>query len=193
MIPQDEGSEYNYSSDEEEAPAYANEQNKRLNIMIRNQVKDLNKLYKEIDTIEERHKIIMEHSKNVEAEQLNLRGLIDEKHRDTEFENHAKQINDRVIGRMTGEIKKLEKQQIQYQERTNDNQVKIHNVGEKSEQLKLELNWNQEELEQWVMVTKQKEEDGVDLERYKKQDQIKINDLSLQIQKLTIEITRKET
>lgn len=41
------------------------------------------------------------------------------------------------------------------------------------------------------MVTKQKEEDGIDLERYKKQDQIKINDLSLQIQKLTIEITRK--
>ena len=89
-------------------------------------------------------------------------------------------------------MKKLEKQQIDYQERTNDNQVKIHSIGEKSEQLKLELNWNQEELEQWVMVTKQKEEDGVDLERYKKQDQIKINDLSLQIQKLTIEITRKQ-
>lgn len=68
---------------------------------------------------------------------MHLRGLIDVKHKETESENHVKQINDRQIGRIGGEMKRLEKQQIEYQERTNDNQVKIHNIGEKSEQLKL--------------------------------------------------------
>ena len=43
------------------------------------------------------------------------------------------------------------------------------------------------------MVTKQKEEDNVDLQRFKKQDDVKIRELSLQIEKLTIEVARKES
>lgn len=38
------------------------------------------------------------------------------------------------------------------------------------EQIKLELNWNQEELEQWAITNKQKEEDNVTLQKYHKED-----------------------
>ena len=66
MIPEERG-DYDYdSSDEEEIPEYINEENRRLNIMAKKQKKDLKNIIKESDQLEERHKIIQEHAKNVE-------------------------------------------------------------------------------------------------------------------------------
>ena len=54
------------------------------------------------------------------------------------------------------------------------------------EQHKLEMNFNQEELEQWSLAAKQKEEDNLALEKYRRQDEIKVKDLNLEIEKLTV-------
>merc|ERR1712008_134124 len=59
--------------------------------------------------------------------------------------------------------------------------------NEKLDQYKLELNWNQEELEQWAVATRQKEEDELVLERYRRADDSKVRELTLAIEKLTIE------
>jgi len=56
----------------------------------------------------------------------------------------------------------------------------------------MEMNWNQEEMEQWVLAYRQKEEDNLALEKYKRADEAKIKELRLQIQKLTSEVTRKQ-
>jgi len=55
----------------------------------------------------------------------------------------------------------------------------------------LEMNWNQEELEQWALAARQKEEDNLTLEKYRRSDEAKIKELTLQIEKLTIEVARK--
>ena len=54
------------------------------------------------------------------------------------------------------------------------------------------MNWNQEELEQWAITGKQKEEDNVTLQKYHKEDESKIRELNLQIEKLTMEVNRKQ-
>lgn len=54
------------------------------------------------------------------------------------------------------------------------------------EQNKLEMNWNQEELEQWALAARQKEEDNLTLEKYKRADEVKIKELNLAIEKLTV-------
>lgn len=59
------------------------------------------------------------------------------------------------------------------------------------EQNKLEMNWNQEELEQWALAARQKEEDNLTLEKYKRADEVKIKELNLAIEKLTAEVGRK--
>lgn len=53
------------------------------------------------------------------------------------------------------------------------------------DKFKLQMNWNQEELEQWALAAKQKEEDNLALQRYTRADETKIKALSLQIEKLT--------
>lgn len=47
-------------------------------------------------------------------------------------------------------------------------------------------------MEQWAVAGKQKEEDNVTLQKYRKEDDAKIEELNLQIEKLTVEVGRKQ-
>merc|ERR1719159_1254200 len=46
--------------------------------------------------------------------------------------------------------------------------------NEKLDQFKLEINWNQEELEQWAIAARQKEEDETTREKYRRADDSKV-------------------
>jgi len=48
----------------------------------------------------------------------------------------------------------------------------------------MQMNWNQEELEQWAVAAKQKEEDNLALEKYKRADEQKIKELSFELEQL---------
>lgn len=61
------------------------------------------------------------------------------------------------------------------------------------DQYKLEMNWNQEELEQWALAARQKEEDNLTLEKYKRADLVKIKELNLTIQNLTLDVSKKQS
>ena len=67
----------------------------------------------------------------------------------------------------------------------------IFKANERMDRYKLEMNANQEVLEQWALAARQKEDDNLNLEKYKRQDDLKIKELMLQIEKLTIEVNRK--
>ena len=46
-------------------------------------------------------------------------------------------------------------------------------------------------MEQWALAARQKEEDNLTLEKFRRADEAKIKELTLQIEKLTIEVARK--
>lgn len=81
---------------------------------------------------------------------------------------------------------------IEQQERLNDGQNAIYRGNEKLDKYKVEMNWNQEELEQWVLAARQKEEDSLTMEKYKRGDEAKIKELNLQIEKLTVGVSVKQ-
>jgi chromosome segregation ATPase len=56
-------------------------------------------------------------------------------------------------------------------------------ANEKLEQFKQNMNWNQEELLQWSLAAKQKDEDKEALEKYEKIDNVKIKNLTLKMEK----------
>jgi len=85
----------------------------------------------------------------------------------------------------------LETRIADQQDRLNNIQNMIFKANERMDQFKLEMNWNQEELEQWALAARQKEEDNLTLEKYRRSDEAKIKELTLQIEKLTIEVARK--
>eukprot|EP00163_Fabomonas_tropica_P006085 TRINITY_DN15701_c0_g1_i2.p1 TRINITY_DN15701_c0_g1~~TRINITY_DN15701_c0_g1_i2.p1 ORF type:complete len:789 (-),score=351.97 TRINITY_DN15701_c0_g1_i2:152-2518(-) len=68
----------------------------------------------------------------------------------------------------------------------------IFSKNEEADIIKQQMNWNGEELEQWALAAKQKEEDALALEKYQRQDEKKIKELELQLQKVTKEVQAKK-
>ena len=132
-----------------------------------------------------------EHLKSVQMELIHTQSLVDAKNKEIETEEHMKQITERQSGRLKNEIEKLDNRIADQQDRLNNIQNMIFKANEKMDQFKLEMNWNQEELEQWALAARQKEEDNLTLEKYRRADEAKIKELTLQIEKLTIEVARK--
>lgn len=63
------------------------------------------------------------------------------------------------------------------QEKLNAVQNAIFRGNESMDRFKLQMNWNQEELEQWALAAKQKEEDNLALQKYTRADDAKIKEL----------------
>lgn len=55
------------------------------------------------------------------------------------------------------------------------------------------MKWNEEELEQWILANKQKEEDNLIIAKYSLIDKKLINDLTLQLEKATKELNLMKT
>jgi hypothetical protein len=82
-------------------------------------------------------------------------------------------------------VSKSERLAFDLQDRLNITQNNIFRGNEKMDAFKLQMNWNQEEIEQWALASKQKEEDNLALQKYARSDEIKIKDMNLNLEKLT--------
>lgn len=151
----------------------------------------LNAVKTEKEDHEERVKVLGEHFKSVEEEFKQTQNLVDNKNKEIETEDHMKQLEERQAGKFTNDLQKTEGKAADLQDRLNNIQNMIFKANEKIDQFKLEMNWNQEELEQWALASRQKEEDNLTLEKYRRADDAKIKDLQLEIEKLTLTVARK--
>jgi chromosome segregation ATPase len=127
----------------------------------------------------------------VQEEFKQTQELVDSKNKEIETEDHMKQIEERQAGKFKNDYEKLEAVAADYQDRLNNIQNMIFKANEKIDQFKLEMNWNQEELEQWALASRQKEEDNLTLEKYRRADEAKIKELQLKIESQTIEVARR--
>eukprot|EP00967_Tisochrysis_lutea_P082031 scaffold113534_cov20-Tisochrysis_lutea.AAC.1 len=77
-------------------------------------------------------------------------------------------------GRLTKDIGKLMAERAELADRVASLQASVYKANEKLDGFKLLMNWNQEEMEQWALAQRQKEEDNAALDKYKKQDAAKV-------------------
>lgn len=69
--------------------------------------------------------------------------------------------------RVKTDLERLEREKLELQDRITSLQTSIFKGSEKLDQFKLLMNWNQEELDQWAIAQKQKEEDNTALDKYR--------------------------
>merc|ERR1711937_889816 len=98
-----------------------------------------------------------------------------------------KALTTRQLGRLQSETVRLQKVLDDTQDHINGISNELMRGNEKLDQFKLEMNWNQEELEQWAIAARQKEEDEMTLEKYRRADDSKVRELTLAVEKLTVE------
>merc|ERR1712190_516849 len=117
--------------------------------------------------------------------------LVDSKKNEADTEEHLGQLTNRQLGRLKAEMVRLQKLMDDTQDQVNAFSNELMRGNEKLDQFKLEMNWNQEELEQWAIAARQKEEDELTLEKYKRADDSKVRELTLAVEKLTVENSQK--
>ena len=69
----------------------------------------------------------------------------------------------------------------------------IKAAADELEKLRTDLNWNQEELEQWATAATKKEEESLALQKYALSDELRIKELTLTIEDLTKLSVEKKT
>merc|ERR1712060_118844 len=136
--------------------------------------------------------IMTDHLVNVQQELVSTQQLVDAKKHEAQTEDHLGQLAQRELGRYKAEMARLQKLLDEHQDQVNSYSNELMRGNEKLDQFKLEMNWNQEELEQWAIAARQKEEDELTLEKYKRADDSKVRELTLAVEKLTVENDRKK-
>ncbi|CEL98484.1 unnamed protein product [Vitrella brassicaformis CCMP3155] len=190
--PEGEGGSVRMEFDGDDIPPFANESNKRLDAAIKQKKARLVDMEEQITEVTERVQTMTSHLKNVQQECQHTQALVEAKNKEIETEEHMTHLAKRQAARLGAELKRLEGLMEEYQDRMNTNQNEIFKGNEKLDQFKLEMNWNQEELEQWAVAARQKEEDNLTMDKYHRADEQKIRDLNLAVQKLTMEASEKK-
>ena len=91
---------------------------------------------------------------------------------------------------MRADIKKLTSEVSELTEAMNSNQNNIYRSAQKLDAIREQMNWNQQELSEWLEKARAVEEDAQALEKYSRADEAKIKEISLQTDRLVVEAAK---
>lgn len=168
-------------------PLFASEENIQMDLKNKRNKREIEVLKQAIEGISTRVDIMSKHLNNVEQEAQHTEKLCNVKNEELKTEEHLRALADRGKGRVQQEIGKIIEKRQALEDDMNIVQNDLFGVHNNIEQVKLELNWNQDEYEQWSLAVKQKDEDTLAIEKYTRSDEGRIKDLSLILEKLTVE------
>jgi UDP-glucose:O-linked fucose beta-1,3-glucosyltransferase len=173
-------------------PPFANAQNKQLSKRIKNLEAKLTSQIAAIDDNQLRADSILSHMKHVQSESNHTQALYDAKNRQIETEEHFKQLAEREVGRMKQEMNRMASESTSVGDFLTILQANIYKTNEKIEAVKTEYKLESDELNEWLRVQSEKEEDNLALSRYTKEDDSKEKELSLSIQKLMVQVNKRK-
>eukprot|EP01041_Mallomonas_annulata_P001570 gene1570-3037_t len=177
----------------DDLPLFADAEVRKVDLDVKEKEKKIDKLLAQISEMKERVKVMREHSKNVQQEVEHTNALSGAKKAEIQSEKHLSQMASRALARAKAESITKQNEVEKLQEQLNTIQNNIYKANEKMDEYKLKMNWNQEELEQWAVAAKQKEEDSQSLQKYTRADEFKVKELTLQIEQLAKELVEKQS
>lgn len=173
-------------------PPFANAENRELDRLVRDMEKSLEQAEVSLEENSDRISIMEEHLKNVQQELKYTQARVDAKNREIDTEKHLKSLAAREEGRLIKDIEKYQKERQELLDKINNIQNSVYKGNEKMDQFKLLMNWNQEELEQWALAQRQKEEDNEALDKYKHQDEAKMKELLRNVEIINKQVAMKK-
>ena len=176
----------------DDLPLFATAEARKLDLENKAKTEEIEKIITSISDLKTRIKVMTEHFKNVQQEVDHTNALYGAKKAEIKTEEHLAQLTSRNLGRAQVEARKLKADISSTQEMINSAQNQIRKETEKLDEFKMKMNWNQEELEKWVLASKQKEEDFLTLEKYSRADELKVKEKTRQLEHLTNELVTKK-
>ncbi|NXH56261.1 CCD39 protein, partial [Rhabdornis inornatus] len=169
----------------------ANAENKALEDELQKMQKEKENLQNELTNFEERIEAMTSHLKNVRQEINFSQSLYKAKENEIETEHHFKALAERECGRLKNDIKQLKDEITSLRQKKNTQENTINKTTKKLENLKQQMNWDEELLESWLKEINRTDNDAIAIQKYALQDEGKLGTLTLQIEKLTMEANQK--
>ncbi|KAM6127511.1 LOW QUALITY PROTEIN: coiled-coil domain-containing protein 39 [Phoenicopterus ruber ruber] len=169
----------------------ANAENKALEDELQKMQKEKVNLKNELTDFEERIEAMTSHLKNVRQEFSFTQSLYRARENEIETEKHFKALAEREHGRLKSEMKRLEDERVSLREKKNSQENTINKTTKKLENLKQQMNCDEEVLESWIKESNRKDNDAITIQKYAQQDEGKLGALILQVEKLTMQANQK--
>ncbi|XP_017570121.2 coiled-coil domain-containing protein 39 isoform X1 [Pygocentrus nattereri] len=169
-----------------------NAANKALEEKLQRKQKEKASIDNKLSENKDRINAMTEHLKNVQLELSHTQALIRAREKETESELHFKALAEREMGRLRQVIAQLENELGSLREKKNSQENNIFKATQKLEELKSQLNWDQQTLDAWLEESARKDEDTMAIIKYAQQDESRIREVTLSIEKLTLEANRKK-
>ncbi|KAG7329720.1 hypothetical protein KOW79_005942 [Hemibagrus wyckioides] len=168
-----------------------NAENKALLDEIQRKQKDRANVENRVSKLKDRISAMTEHTTNVQQERIHSQALCRAVEKQTESGLHFKALSDREKGRLRQEISQQQSELKSLRERKNSKENNIFKATQKIEVLKGQVNMDQQTLDAWLEESARKDEDIMTIVKYAHQDESRIRELTLNIDKQTLEANRK--
>jgi len=140
----------------------------------------------------DRLKTMHNHMQYLRQEIELMNGLIAACKDDVRAEEHLVALGEREKYKLQAEIDEVDKAFALENQLLRNIDIQKLKASEETERLKLALNCNQEELEQWAKSAAMKEADYLNLEKYTRMDDVRIKDLTMKIEAMTMKALEKQ-
>jgi len=170
----------------------ANVENKKLENEVQKKQTNIVGRQNDLEDTEERISAMVEHLKNVRQELQHTQELVTAREKEAETEDHLLKIAQREEGRLSQEVSRLKKEMDELKEKKNSFENQIFKQTQKLEELKSQMNWDQQALEAWLEESARKDEDAMTIQKYTRHDESKIKELTLRMEKLMADAIEKK-
>ncbi|XP_076828434.1 coiled-coil domain-containing protein 39 [Brachyhypopomus gauderio] len=169
----------------------ANAENKALLDEIQRKQKEKAEVENRLSNSKDRINAMSEDLKNVRQELAHTKALCRAREKETESEIHFKALAERETGRLRQETTQLDDELRSLGEKKNSLENTIFKANQKLEELKGQLNWDQQTLDAWLEESARRDEDTMAIVKYAQQDESRTRELTLSIERLTQEANQK--
>ncbi|NXD10380.1 CCD39 protein, partial [Nothocercus nigrocapillus] len=170
----------------------ANAENRALEEELQKMQKEKVNLQNQLTDTEERVAAMASHLKNVRQEFGFTQSLYKARANEIVTEQHFKALAERESGRLKSEIKRLEDEIVFLREKKNSQENNISKTTKKLEDLRQQVNCDEEVLESWIKESNRKDNDAITIQKYAQRDEEKLGALTLQVEKLTMQANQKQ-
>ena len=176
----------------DELPPFSDEESKALHREIKLLEQRRDDAAKSARSHKERIEVINDHLHSIRQEIEHTNSLVAAKKSEVDTEEHLSSLSQRELGQFSRDTTGVDDTISTKQKKISGCKNKLVSVEDELEKLKTDLNWNQEELEQWATAATKKEEENLILQKYTSADELRIKELALAIEDLTkITVERK--
>lgn len=173
------------SVDESYFPDFADDECRELSRQIKLLEAERDKAVIESKDHKERISAMKDHMNTVKQEISHANHLLAAKNTEITMESHMIALQDREKAKIQSDIKDTTSKINNEEHKLKNLSDNLNDTTKAIDKLKMALNWNQEELEQWVSAAKQYEKDQIDIERYTRGDDVKVKGALLKLERLT--------